>query len=901
MKNKYLVLFSILSFFFLTVWSESVTAQFTIPPDTTTYWVKNESGVTVEVRRPADSTMIKGQLIIRFHENALDYTKLIDTYNDWYFDPYTAHGNKGNRILSGPAFPCDSNRGFPDSLKYYLKSERFYIDSSTNIILNPALKTFLHGVGGIYLRRLTTASPIDKYSITRRGDTIGCDHYNWMVLSYDTATNPLLLSYILTREFPKDIFFAEPDRKGGRLLHTKPSHPHDNTLYYDRCEYSLHDMINAPKAWDYEVGNPKIVIALFDRGADFMHPDLGAGLGLGKHVRFGEQFTLNKIGHTVTFDPINKHQAHGTPCLGIIGALTNRNATSVAGIAGGWGVLPSDLIDTIDEGMGCSLAILAASNFGQDVGDSYSDYVAAVFQASAKSDSSEYGYGVNVINTSAVVINDNTFGGGDAVPSLHGAINFAFLNGVVQVASISDNGNNETAHQQTWPADYEEPWMISVGGSQPNKSLILGSNFGYTMDLIAPAGDPTHGDSITTDNCSNIQINCFKNGNWDETFTTWNLQQDMGLLEITNPCFNYNGFGGTSAAAPHVTGSAGLVLSTFLKDTSIKLEPEDVAGMLKASAFRPAGVRSHKDSTGYGHLDIGHLYEMLDPIPGSSTENLYFIRHFHFEDSLQYGAWSKDSIGWYFDICWNPNIQFTDSFKNKFGKWDYILNSSGGGQSDLYYAKVRTVARSVTLDTLWDIDSISSPLFAWGRSGGIGQKSGWNFSQYNFQTGWSRVTNGIGGDTLNEGIFHSQSKTFTIVTAQYDVWAWDDSTAGYSKYIGHVPNDTSLGVNFTVFGRRNLNYNSVRSQQSSGNENLLVSVSPEGNRLNAWYFTDRDVERPKLEVYDILGRFITSFSEQYALKGWNTIQCPLNLQSGTYICRISGSGFTQSKSFQVIK
>ncbi|MEO8087602.1 MAG: S8 family serine peptidase [Bacteroidota bacterium] len=899
MKTVIRVSSSIICFVLLGILVRKSEAQFSIPSDTTTYYGMNQSGVAIPYWRGKDSAIYKGQLVIRFRQGALDSEKLMKTYTDWYGSIYNSHGGKGNHILSIPTLPCDSNRGFPDSLKNRLKTERFYIDSSTNIIRDSLLKTFLHSMGGYYLRRLTTASPINKFSVTRRGDTIGCDHYNWMVLKYDTATSPLLLSYLLTSQFPFDIFFAEPDRHEGKLLHTKPSHPHDNPIYYDKCQYDLYNMINAPAAWDYEIGNPKVLLAHFDRGVDYMHPDLGSGLGLNKHVKFGEQFSVNK--QPPFIDNIIQHQGHGTPCMGIIGALTNRNVHSVAGVAGGWGVLPSDPPGTVDEGTGCSLAILAASNFTQ-AEDGISDYVASIFQASAKSDSSNYGYGVDAINTSAMITAD------DIYLSLHAAINFAFLNGVVQVIAMNNNDHDQNVRgifTNSYPANYEEPWIIAVGGSQPNKTRISGSDYGYTMDMLAPAGDPTVGDVVDTDQFGNpIICSNNNNNNWNETFTIANLQTDQGLLEIDSPKHTVHGWGGNSAAAPHVTGSAGLLLSTFYGNP-LKLEPEDVGGILKASAFRPSGTNSYQLEVAWGHLDIGHAYQMMDQIPDvMNSGNLYFLQHFHFEDSLKFGQWS-DKRYYTFPICWDPSVVSTDTIKKRYAKWQYILNDNHneGGYPYSYMAKVRTVSDTVTLPPEWVIDSTNSPLFAWGRSGGIGEKSGWSFSQMNWQTGWSRVTDCTGGDTVNEGIFHNQGRTFTVVTAQYDAWGWVDSTANYTNHIGHVPDDSLLGVNFSVFGRKDLTYSGVKTYtQASGNENLLVSVSPQGDKLIARYFSEREIEHPKLEIYDMLGRFMTSFSESHADQGWNSMTCPIHqLVSGSYICRVSGSGFTQSRRFQILK
>jgi hypothetical protein len=115
-----------------------------IPPDTTTYSGTGQSGNLVRFRRPADSLMIPGKLMILFRHGALDSGILAARYEDFYH----AHKTKGKGTyepLSGPAYgsPADQ-RGFPNVLRASLFGDRFYLDSSNNIVHNTGLTAFMH-------------------------------------------------------------------------------------------------------------------------------------------------------------------------------------------------------------------------------------------------------------------------------------------------------------------------------------------------------------------------------------------------------------------------------------------------------------------------------------------------------------------------------------------------------------------------------------------------------------------------------------------------------------------------------------------------------------------------------------------------------------------------------------
>jgi len=846
-----------------------------VPPDTTTYRYMSEYGAVIPQRRPPDSLIIPGVLMIRFRQGALDSAKQMATYWEYFYGHLAKH--KGAEPLSGPFGGFNSPRGWPIPLRELLFSERFGLDSTNNVIKDSALTSFLLSEHGHTLQRLTTASPLDTLSVTRQGDTIGCDHHNWMILKMDSTTNPLLLTGLLMALYPRDIIVASPSYRGIVLFGHIPA----DTSF--KCQTGDRDtMIDVSKAWDYEVGDTNIIVAHYDQGIDYRHPGfLDSVVGEGHKFVFSWDYYDN-----TNLSYLSSQSDHGTACMGILALQTNRDSITPTGIAGGWGPLAGGT-DTIERGRGISVAALA------DAGLNSQDYTAAIFEASAHSPMTPYGRGVHAINTSAGIV--------DYEVTVHSAVNYAFENGVVQVAANGNFGENTDTFGRALPADADPSWVIAVGEYDENKERVALSQYGFSLDILAPSGDDSY------HNCG------FPNLNW----TT----RDTG----TPPHYFYEGYGGTSISAPNVTGSAALLLSTFYRRDTVHMmhiEPEDIERILEAAATRGDADRdtlatrnNWRPNSGFGYLDIGNAYQMMDTTLSIDSSN-YRLYHYHIWDTNQmiFSPWTSPgdtpTLSWTFYVPTDDLNAFGGSFNldslKHYRERPYLLNECGGRWD--YLVRYRLVTAQMILpDTFQKSDAV--PMFAWGRSGGPSAKSGWSLAQENFQTGFSEVINGTGGDTppgplpggLEEGIFHNND-TIVVQTVQYDVWGYDTINGQYDIYLGHCPRDTSLGLNFSVFARPKILASSVTAPLRVAGEPLDVLQDDATHSVTAYYSITSPLRNARIEIYDALGRLVASLPHVSANIGWNQTVLPASaLVNGVYFCRLSGENYSQSKTFTIVK
>jgi subtilisin family serine protease len=226
--------------------------------------------------------------------------------------------------------------------------------------------------------------------------------------------------------------------------------------------------VNVSGAWEKTCGDTNIVIGLIDTGLDFEHPEfqnryfLNYGeIGFDENGNDKTNNNIDDDGNGFTDDyrgwnflsasefPNGNNnpgddQGHGTLVAGIMGARTN-NSIGIAGI-------------------NCISKIFVAKAFDKDGYGKEEDVVSAMIYLANN--------GANVINMS--------FGDYTYSQVMRDIVAYVASRGVILIASAG-NSSSPSAH---YPSGFEE--VISVGASDTDNNLAGFSNYGTTLDLLAP-------------------------------------------------------------------------------------------------------------------------------------------------------------------------------------------------------------------------------------------------------------------------------------------------------------------------------------------------------------------------------------------------------------------------------
>jgi len=189
--------------------------------------------------------------------------------------------------------------------------------------------------------------------------------------------------------------------------------------------------IGADRAWDKQVGNGSILVAVIDTGIDWNHPDLVAN-----YVPLGYDWVNNDA------DPMDDH-GHGTHCAGIIAATFN-NTIGVAGLA--------------------QVQIMAEKGLNQ-FGIGYDDDLANAI--------------VHAVDQGANILS-NSWGDYEYSALIHDAMKYAYEKGVLIVAAAGNSATNI----KVFPAAHDE--VIAVTATNQSNAPAWFTTFGNWVELAAP-------------------------------------------------------------------------------------------------------------------------------------------------------------------------------------------------------------------------------------------------------------------------------------------------------------------------------------------------------------------------------------------------------------------------------
>jgi len=300
--------------------------------------------------------------------------------------------------------------------------------------------------------------------------------------------------------------------------------------------------INLPKAWDSGTGNPSVTVAVIDTGILPAHPDIAGSPNLGPGYDMISNTFIANDGDGRDADPTDPGDAvaanecfqgsparpnswHGSHVAGTVGVGHSNNGSGVAGVS--W-----------------QLRLLPVRVLGK-CGGTTADINDAIRWAAGLP---VPGVPANV--NPARVLNLSLGGSGacSQSPSTQSAVDDAVAAGATVVVAA---GNSAQDAANFTPASCDQ--VMTVAASDYRGHLVSRySNFGATVEIMAPGGD--------------VQRDDDGDGNPD------------GVLSTIDGGYAF--YNGTSMAAPHVVGVAALMLAE-----EPALTPAEVLARIQAQAL----------------------------------------------------------------------------------------------------------------------------------------------------------------------------------------------------------------------------------------------------------------------------------------------------------------------------
>jgi len=310
--------------------------------------------------------------------------------------------------------------------------------------------------------------------------------------------------------------------------------------------------IDAPEAWDLDTGSESVVVAVIDTGTQLDHEDLVDNLWVNADETDDNSIDDDGNGYIDDYygydfyndddDPSDDH-GHGSHVAGTIGAKGD-NSKGVAGVS--WKVSIMSLKTFNSLGLGDTNSILEAIIYAKN-------------------------NGAKIVNCS--------FSLGSADFAVKEAIGDA--TGLLFVCAAGNGGDDnmgpgwdvDVSGQEIYPVCFDLDNIIGVASTDQDDNLSGFSNYGTTsVDVAAPGGDSS----------------------------TYNIYSTYyGATDA------YDYLGGTSMAAPHVSGLAALMLSrkSSLAVSDLKskiINGVDVLDSLESKVASGGRINAYSSLSGVG-------------------------------------------------------------------------------------------------------------------------------------------------------------------------------------------------------------------------------------------------------------------------------------------------------------
>jgi len=327
--------------------------------------------------------------------------------------------------------------------------------------------------------------------------------------------------------------------------------------------------IRMEEAWDSETGDASVVVAVIDSGVayeNFAVPSYELSTIASGVTAYEQAPDLVNTNFVAGYDYIhndthpNDNNSHGTHVSGTIAQSTN-NSLGVAGMGTNTSIMPVKVLD--QAGCGTTSTVADGINFAVS-------------------------NGAKVINLSLTSSAPTT--------TIENAVANAYNNGVVVVAASGNGGSNSVGY----PAAYDN-YVIAVGSTRYDETLSYYSNYGSSLDVVAPGGDT--GEDQNEDG--------YADGVVQNTFESYNDRKPYCVspndVEADPTDFGYWFYQGTSMAAPHVAGLAALLLAA-----DPTLTPDQVRTAIQTTA-EDKGTAGWDQYYGHGLIDAEAALASLGP------------------------------------------------------------------------------------------------------------------------------------------------------------------------------------------------------------------------------------------------------------------------------------------------